>query len=61
MGKYFAEWLPGCSGDCTGDDLSPHALNNRARNLGAPATRGLASNLDPLNHNTNRPDKGKHS
>lgn len=48
MGEYFAGWLLGCSGDCAGDDLSLHALSNHARNLGAPATRGLASNLDPL-------------
>jgi hypothetical protein len=49
----------GCSGDCAGDYLSPHELNNRARNFGIPAASGLASNPDLLNRNINRIDKGE--
>jgi hypothetical protein len=49
----------GCSGDCAGDYLSPHALKHRASDFGIPAVRDLARNPDPLNRNINRIDKGE--
>jgi hypothetical protein len=49
----------GCSGDCSGDYLSPHELNDRARNFGIPAASGFARNPNPLNRNLNRLDKGE--
>jgi ElaB/YqjD/DUF883 family membrane-anchored ribosome-binding protein len=47
----------GCSGDCVGDYLSRHELNNRARHCGIPAAGGLARNPDPSTRNVNRKRK----
>lgn len=58
-GQVFHWVAAGCSGDCAGDYLSPHALNNRARNFGIPAASGFACNPDPFNCNLNRLDKGE--
>ena len=43
----------GCSGDCAGDYLSAHELNNGARKFGISAASNLMSNPDSLNRNIN--------